>query len=110
MAKKGTEKLVSILSYFLIGIIWYFVDEDVRKNKVVKFHVKQALNLLIISVALGIIFSFFTVITFGLFYFVYLVVRVILFVLWIIGLINAINMNKKEIPIIGEFADRYLTF
>ena len=110
MAKKGNEKLVSILSYFLIGIIWFFVDEDMRKNKAARFHVKQALNLMIISVALGVIFNILMAVTLGLFYFIYVVVQIGLFVLWLIGLVNAINMKKKEIPIVGEFADKYLTF
>lgn len=110
MAKEGNEKLVAILSYFLVGIIWYFVDAKVRKDKRVKFHVKQALNLLIISVAIGIIFGWILFWSFGIFYFIYLILRIALFVLWIIGLINAINLKQKDIPIIGQLAGKYLTF
>lgn len=111
MAKKqDNSKIVSILSYFLIGIIWYFVDEDVRKNKDVKFHVKQALNIGIISLVLGIILRGLVFVTFGLFFFVYVLVEIGIFVLWVIGLVNAINMEKRKIPVIGEFADKYLKF
>lgn len=108
--KQDNSKAVAILSYFLVGIIWYFVDEDVRKNKEVKFHVKQALNIGIISIVLSVVLGWFTLFTFGFFYFIFVLVRIGVFVLWLIGLINAINMNKKEIPVVGEFAEKYLTF
>ncbi len=110
MVRKENEKAVSILSYFLVGIIWYFVDENVRKSKIAKFHVKQALNLMIVSIILGILLNIIIVVTFGLLYFVYIIAELILFVLWIIGLINAVNMKQKNIPIIGDFANKYLTF
>jgi uncharacterized membrane protein len=111
MAKKQDNvQAVSILSYFLIGIIWYFVDKEVRKSRVAKFHVKQALNLAIISIVISILFSFFGWFTFGFFYFVFMVVRLGLFVLWLIGLINAINMKQKEIPLVGSLAEKYLSF
>ena len=52
MAKDDNSKLVAILSYFLVGVIWYLVDEKVKKSPLAKFHVKQALNLMIISIVL----------------------------------------------------------
>jgi hypothetical protein len=42
--KEFENKLaVSILAYLLIGIIWYFVDEDAKKDEFVKFHVQQGI-------------------------------------------------------------------
>ena len=38
------------------------------------------------------------------------IVGFVIFVLWIIGLIYAINETKKPIPIIGQFAEKYLKF
>ena len=107
---KENEQIASILSYFIVGIIWFFVDNNLKKNKKVKFHVKQALNLIVVSVILGIIFSLVNVLTFGLLYFLYVLVRIALFVLWFVGLVNAINLKQKEIPFIGHFAEMYLTF
>ena len=105
MAKSDQGKVVAILSYFLVGIIWYFVDEKVKGDKLAKFHVKQALNLMIISVAVSVVGMF-------LFFLIWIVplVQLALFVLWIIGLISAINGNMKEIPIIGGLAEKYLNF
>lgn len=98
MAKnQDNVKAVSILSYFFVGIIWYFVDENVRRNPNAKFHVKQALNIGIIGVVVSIIFSFFgwfAFYSFGLLYWIFLIVRLGIFVLWLVGLLNAINMKK----------------
>jgi uncharacterized membrane protein len=115
------EKLVSILAYFLVGIIWYFADEKVKKSNITKFHTKQALNLLIISVAISIIYSiimavltplflFGGFVLMGIFSLLALLINLCILVLWILGLINAINQKQKEIPIIGGFANKYLTF
>ncbi len=108
MVKKDSNvKIVSILAYFLIGIIWYFADGKVRKNQIAKFHVKQALNLFIINVVLSIVASMFL---FGLFGLLSGIINLAMLVFWILGLINAINQNKAAIPIIGQFAEKYLRF
>ena len=41
----GNEKLCAILSYLLIGIVWYFADDKLRKSEFAKYHVKQGLFL-----------------------------------------------------------------
>ena len=104
--------LVSILSYLIIGIIWYFLDDD-AKTSLTKFHVKQALNILLISIILNILFDILNGVTFGFLIIlepIYLVIQVILFVLWVIGIIYAAQTLEKEIPIIGKFAKKYLKF
>lgn len=111
------NKIVSILSYFLIGVIWYFLDKKVQ-DKHTNFHVKQALNLIIISfgfsMLLNILSGILIVVTFGLFgYFagiLHLILQLFFLILAIIGIINVINNNKKELPYIGEFANKYLSF
>lgn len=117
MAKKENDKLIMILSYFIIGIIWYFVD-DKQQSKNTKFHVKQALNLFVlafgISILFGILFGILGFVTFGIFNIfagpINVILQLILLVLWIIGIINAINGKNKELPVIGAFAKKYLTF
>ncbi|MFP4403693.1 MAG: DUF4870 domain-containing protein [Nanoarchaeota archaeon] len=100
------ERLVAILTYFIIGIIWYFADENMKNSKIANFHAKQALNLLFISIlgkiALGLIpvFGWFLLPFFSIF----------IFILWLIGLIHAINSEKKTIPIVGDLAKEYLKF
>ena len=61
MSKKEIEegKAAAVLSYLLIGIIWYFVDEKMKKNSYVKFHVQQAIVLIIASVIYSFQFQVF---------------------------------------------------
>lgn len=116
--KVENEKLVAILSYFIVGIIWYFADENMKKSKLAKFHVKEALNLLIIGIVVnvvtGIIFTILTIVTigFGLIIIIPLQMAIGLFfvIIWIMGMIYAANEEEKRVPVIGKFTDRYLNF
>ena len=119
MTKNNNEKIISALSYVLIGLIWYLIEQEkFKKNNNVKFHVKQGLNLLIISVVgniiINLIFAILTFITLGLFGILWGIVSFIfsIFVLFliIIGILNVINQEEKELPIIGEYANKYLNF
>jgi len=95
----GEGKVCAILAYLLVGIIWYFADEKMKANEFVKFHVKQALILIIFSIvgsmALGMTIILAWLIP---------LYQVAIFVILIIGIINANNGDKKELPIIGKFA------
>ena len=105
MAQVENEKLCAILSYvMLIGVIWYFVDEKMKKSTLAKFHTKQALVLFIASSGISIV-MFVTIILIP---FLALVVPAS-FILWIIGIINAANEQQKELPVIGSFA-KHLTY
>lgn len=115
-SKIENEKLVAILSYLLIGIIWYFADGKMKESSLVKFHVKQSLNMLIISVILSIVLSVIvgilsvTIILIPVALLLGGFLQIAFLVLWILGLVNAINAKEKEVPIIGKFADQYLKF
>ncbi|MFH1822862.1 MAG: hypothetical protein ABH830_04125 [Patescibacteria group bacterium] len=101
--KNSTEgKLCAILAYLLVGIIWYFADEKMKKNEFVKFHVKQALVLLIFSLAGSIVLGM----TFILAWLIPLY-QVAIFIILVVGIINANNGDKKELPIIGKFASMF---
>jgi uncharacterized membrane protein len=126
MAKKKSKKagsnaaeegkVCSILAYLLVGIIWYFADDDMKKNKFVKYHVKQGLVLLIAwlaySIALGVVFAviftpiFFMGGGFGLLAILRLLYYVP-FIFLIIGIINALNGKEKELPIIGKYGRKF---
>jgi uncharacterized membrane protein len=110
--KKATRKeieegkLCSILSYLLVGIIWWLVDENLKKNSFVKFHVKQSIVLLIFSVILSIVVS--------IFYFIPIIgmllsmlTSIFLIILVVIGIVHASEGKEYGIPIIGEFAEKF---
>jgi uncharacterized membrane protein len=105
-SKINHEKFAAVLCYFLFGIIWYFVDKKMNQSKLVKFHVKQAINLWIISTLANIVTRMMWV--FG--HFISSAVGVAIFVLWIIGIIYAASARKEYIPFLGEFAEKYLKF
>jgi uncharacterized membrane protein len=101
------------LSYLLVGIIWYFADDNMRKNNFAKFHVKQALVLLIawviVSVALsilGVILGFLPIIGWVTVWILWFVFGVGFFILWIMGIIAAATSKQKILPVIGDFADK----
>ena len=121
MSKNDNSKVCAILAYiFLIGVVWYFVDEKMKKSSFAKFHVKQALFLAIvglgISILLAIVSSVFAVIPIiGWIISLILVpvgilINIGLLVLWIFGLINSINEKKEPIPVIGGYAEKVFTF
>lgn len=115
---KNDGKICAILSYILIGIIWFFADNKMRKNALAKYHAKQALNLLIIEIVFMVVWSIFTgivtAITFGYGLIVLIPISSLIwlafFVLWLFGIIYAIKEQQKPIPVIGGFADKYLKF
>ena len=110
-------KIVAILSYLLVGILWFFIDEEMKKNSFVKFHVKQGLALVIIGFSFSILIS----ILFGMVGFMMVnlsfmvlgglsqIINLGLLVLSVMGIISAINGTKKELPWI-ELITKKLTF
>lgn len=105
-SKQNNEQLVAILCYFLIGVIWYFADKEMNKSRLVNFHSKQVINLWIINVLVNLIGS-------SIFYRGFFLVPLLnlgLLILWILGLISAVNMETKEIPVVGQFAEKYLKY
>ena len=116
MAKKANSsdnsKICAVLSYILIGIIWYFVDEKMKKNSFAKFHAKQGLVLLICSiiysVALQVISMILLISLIGIVLLpIVMILAYVPLVLMIIGIINAVNNNTKELPIIGKYANKW---
>lgn len=117
MAKDVDEgKVCAILSYLLVGIIWYFADDKMRKNNFAKFHAKQSLVLLIVSIILSIVVSIisaiFTPLLFmggglGIVWIISIIwwaVSIVILILWLIGIIAAATGKEKVLPFIGGFA------
>ncbi|NTV23456.1 MAG: hypothetical protein HGA85_03715 [Nanoarchaeota archaeon] len=112
------EKFCCILAWFFpFGLLWWYLDENMKKNRHVKFQVKQSLTL----VAFFIVYSFVSLIAtqvtgiltiipvlgqmiqlaVG---FVLLVIGLALFALWAIGLITIIQEKEQELFLIGKYA------
>ena len=88
------DKLVAILSYItIIGwIIAFFLNRS-NKSDLGRFHLRQALLLIIAGLIVAFIPTF-----------VSWILQILIFVLWILGLVYAIQGKKKEIPLVGHLA------
>ncbi len=94
-----------------IAYIIFFVPllTDSKDDPFVKFHVKQGLLLVILSILVSI---FNTIIgripIIG--WLIALVLGLGLFALWIIGIVNALNGKMDPLPVVGQYAEQYLKF
>jgi uncharacterized membrane protein len=107
MESKNSQ-LCAILSYLLIGIVWYFVDDNMKKDEYVKYHVKQSIILILFAIIWSIILQIISSILFFLGPLI-AILNYIPMIFAIIGIINALNFKKNELPIIGNYASK-LTF
>ncbi len=101
-----SNKTLSIVSYItLFGWLISFVGGKEKADRLLKYHLKQSLGLIIFSILLSIILNVLMMITkigiLGIFGFIPLV-------LMIIGIINAANNVEKPLPLIGKmFEDKF---
>lgn len=105
MADKSIEegKVCAILAYLLVGIIWFFADEKMKKNAFVKHHVKQGLVLLIVWVGGLIVLGIIPIIGWIILPFY----QIAMLVLMILGIINSAQGTQKELPVIGQFGKKF---
>jgi len=96
---------MAVIAYFL-----FFVPlmTDSKDDPFVKFHVKQSLLIFCLNISIYIL-RFFPVIG-RLVWIIMPITSIALFVLFIIGVINAINKERKELPFIGKYADKFFKF
>jgi uncharacterized membrane protein len=105
MAKKNDDYILcSALAYLLIGIIWFFLDEKMRHDGFVKFHVQQAMVFLIMSMILQFIAGLSLLIS----WILTPLIGAIILVFLIIGIVHAVTGKKRELPIIGEYGRKIL--
>ncbi len=97
MSKKDERTLMAILCYLGILVLIPLLTSH-KKDPFVKFHIKQGLVFLIAGVIVGAI-SWFPVFGWA--------AGILLFILFIIGIVNAATGKQKELPIIGQFADKF---
>ena len=86
------------ISSYLIFIIPLLMD-DMRQNKFVMFHTEQAIVLLLLNIAAGIIGTF----TCG----IGLVLYIPWLILLIMGIMNAANGEMKPLPVVGQYGEKF---
>jgi uncharacterized membrane protein len=94
-----------------IAYLLFFVPllTDSKDDPFVKFHVKQGLLLLILSIFVSILNSIIGRIPFvG--WIVSFVLGLGVFALFVIGIMNALNGKETPLPLVGQYAEQYLKF
>jgi len=98
---EGNKILFGILAYLgPLVIVSLLVKKD---DSFVKFHIKQGLVLLSISIILWILSSIMWS-----FWPISKIIHIALFILSIIGIINVVQKKEKELPLVGDLA-RYFS-
>ncbi|MFP4424603.1 MAG: hypothetical protein ACLFP2_05255 [Candidatus Woesearchaeota archaeon] len=99
------DNIAGALAYLLVGIIWFFADEKMKKSRLAKFHVKQAINLYIFAACLSFVAGLLIITVF-----LIPIIHFLTLIAGLIGIIHSLNRHKTPIPVIGKFAERYLNF
>lgn len=100
------NKTLSMISYItIIGwLIAYVVGKD-RLDAFSKYHLRQSLGLVLISLVLNILSISVSVL--GM---VFDIVGILTLILMIIGIVNAANNQIKPLPFIGKFFENKFSF
>jgi uncharacterized membrane protein len=106
--KKATQDnsdgtLFGVLTYlvFIVGVIWYLVDEKIQKNTFAKFHFKQSLVMVIAYFILQIAAS---ILGIGI---IVTLIGLLFLVLVILGIVNVVNGKEEPLPVIGQYAEKF---
>ncbi len=92
---------MAILCYIGILVLIPLLT-DAKNDAFVKFHIKQGLTLLIFDIIISIVAA---VPIIG--WIVAIVGSIVVLVLFIMGIINAAGGQEKQLPIIGQYADKF---
>jgi len=103
------NKTLSIISYItIIGwLVAYFIGKD-KADSLLKYHLRQALGLGIVSIIFNIVFTAVAMAVPALSFLG--LVGYVFIVLWIIGIINAANSVEKPLPLIGKTFENKFAF
>lgn len=91
----------------IVAYIIFFVPllvEGAKNDPFVKYHVKQGLALLLLSVAVSILGS---IIPFIGWFIILPVGSIFVLVLLIMGIVNAVNGVEKPLPVIGSIGENF---
>ena len=96
---QNNKTAMGVLAYIgPLVIVSYLVAKD---DPFVKFHIKQALVLFVIEIALWFLGSFLWSLRLG---FVLQILNLAVLVFAILGIVNVVQGKEKELPLIGQFA------
>jgi uncharacterized membrane protein len=98
--QKGENKLMGILSYLGPLVLIPFIVN--REDPFTKFHIKQGLVLLVISVGVWALSM-----AMWQFYMFYQLLNLGVLVLAVLGIINVVQGKQAELPLVGQFGKHF---
>jgi len=103
------NKTLSIVSYItLIGwLIAYFNGKE-KADSLLKYHLRQALGLAIVSIIFNVVLTIVATIVPALSFLG--IAGLVIVVLWIMGIINAANGAEKPTPLVGKMFENKFAF
>jgi uncharacterized membrane protein len=103
------NKTLSIVSYItLIGwLIAYFNGKE-KADSLLKYHLRQALGLAIVSIIFNVVLTIVATIVPALSFLG--IAGLVIVVLWIMGIINAANGAEKPTPLVGTIFENKFAF
>lgn len=103
------NKTLSIVSYItLIGwLIAYFNGKE-KGDSLLKYHLRQALGLAIVSIIFNVVLTIVATIVPALSFLG--IAGLVILVLWIMGIINAANGAEKPTPLVGKMFENKFAF
>ncbi|NQX37763.1 hypothetical protein SAMN05421820_103240 [Pedobacter steynii] len=103
------NKTLSIVSYItLIGwLIAYFNGKE-KADSLLKYHLRQALGLAIVSIIFNVVLTVVATIVPALSFLG--IAGLVILVLWIMGIINAANGAEKPTPLVGKMFENKFAF
>ncbi len=101
---KPVNMEMAVIAYiiFLVPLL-----TDAKDDPFVKFHLKQAMFLVILAVLTSAVSAIIPVLGW---FIIGPLASVFYLVLWVIGIVNALNKEQKELPVIGKYAEQWLKF
>lgn len=99
----GKNTTMAVVAYLL-----FFVPllTESKNDPFVKFHVKQGIVLVVLSLLNAVLAAVLSFIWFA----IAPLVSLAIFVLLIMGIINAVNGKMEPVPVVGKYAEQYLKF
>ena len=103
------NKTLSVVAYItLIGwLIAYFSGKE-KADSLLKYHLRQALGLAIVSIIFNLALNAISLAIPGLSFLSF--IGWIILVFWILGIINASNGAEKPVPVFGKAFEKQFSF
>ena len=107
MSKTVDEgKACAVLSYLIVGIIWFFLDKNMRKNTFARFHSKQAIVFIISLLVVNIAVALFSIISRGFSEIIGYMLYAVMAIIWVISIVFAAEGKEKEMIFLGSLAKK----